>query len=92
MTFTCPVCGYPALAEPHVDPTGSPTYSICPCCGVHFGADDVDSTHADLRQKWIEEGAEWWSMNEKAPDGWNAQAQLDTAFGEAKAGESSGRN
>jgi transcription elongation factor Elf1 len=82
--FTCPVCGFPSLEEPHVDPTGSPTYSICPCCGVHFGADDVDETHAQLRQKWIDEGAEWWSMNEKAPDGWNAQAQLAAAFGETK--------
>ena len=48
--FTCPVCGFAELTEPHVDPTGSPTYSICPCCGTHFGADDVEQTHAELRK------------------------------------------
>jgi hypothetical protein len=77
--FTCPVCGFPDLAEPHLDPTGSPTYSICPCCGVHFGADDVDDSHLELRRRWVAEGAAWWSQNETAPKGWNAEAQLKTA-------------
>ena len=77
--FTCPVCGYPDLAEPHVDPTGSPTYSICPCCGVHFGADDVDKTHGELRKEWIAQGAPWWSANEHAPQGWDANKQLQAA-------------
>jgi transcription elongation factor Elf1 len=78
-TFKCPVCGFPNLSEPHVDPTGSPTYSMCPCCGVHFGADDMDKSHAELRAAWIEEGAAWWSQNERAPDGWSAEAQLKAA-------------
>ena len=77
--FTCPVCGFPDLTEPHLDPTGSPTYSICPCCGVHFGADDVDDTHVELRRRWVAEGAAWWSQNETAPKGWSADAQLKAA-------------
>ncbi len=81
--FTCPVCGFAELPESHLDPTGSPTYSICPCCGVHFGADDVEATHEDLRRAWIAGGAEWWSMNEHAPPGWNADAQLKAAFPDA---------
>ncbi len=48
--WTCPVCGFAGLAEPPVDPTGSPTYSICPCCGTQFGADDLDKPHAELRK------------------------------------------
>jgi transcription elongation factor Elf1 len=86
-TFTCPVCGFSGLHEPHVDPTGSPTYSICPCCGVHFGADDVSKTHAELRREWIDSGMAWWSENESAPKGWDPRAQLEAA-GHAKEGGS----
>jgi transcription elongation factor Elf1 len=77
--FTCPVCGFAELTEPHVDVTGSPTYSICPCCGVQFGADDQQKTHAELRQAWIASGAQWWSQNQAAPDGWDADEQLRAA-------------
>ena len=77
--YKCPVCGYPGLEEPHVDPTGEPTYSICPCCGTHFGADDVDRTHDDLRREWVQNGMEWWSMREPAPAGWDAKKQLEAA-------------
>lgn len=87
--YQCPVCGWPNLSEPHVDQTGSPTYSICPCCGVHFGADDVDKTHAELRSEWVASGCEWWSHNEKAPEGWSAEAQLRAA-GFSPAGENGG--
>ena len=66
-----------------MDPTGSPTYSICPCCGVHFGADDVDKTHVELRREWVTGGAQWWSQNEPAPPQWNAQQQLQAAGFEA---------
>jgi len=84
--FSCPVCGFPSLEEPHVDPTGSPTYSICPCCGVHFGADDVDKTHLELRREWIAAGAQWWSQNERAPADWDAHQQLAAAGYEAAGG------
>jgi hypothetical protein len=78
-TYTCPVCGFAGLSEPHVDITGSPTYSICPCCGVHFGADDMVKTHAELRALWVAQGAQWWSQNQPPPDGWDAEAQLRAA-------------
>ena len=77
--FTCPVCGFAGLTEPHVDPTGSPTYSICPSCGTHFGADDIEKTHAELRTDWVSGGCEWWSQNEPAPEGWDARKQLEAA-------------
>jgi hypothetical protein len=73
------VCGYAGLIEPPVDVTGSPTYSICPCCGTQFGADDLEKQHADLRKEWLSTGAQWWSQNEPAPDGWDANAQLQAA-------------
>ena len=77
--FTCPVCGFAGLTEPHVDPVGSPTYSICPCCGTHFGADDVEKTHAELRHDWIVGGLGWWSQNEHAPADWDGRKQLEVA-------------
>jgi hypothetical protein len=77
--FTCPVCGFAELEEPHLDPTGCPTYSICPCCGTHFGADDLEQTHEALRQAWCQAGCEWWSQNEPAPSGWDARRQLEAA-------------
>ena len=89
--FVCPVCGFAGLTEPHVDPTGSPTYSICPCCGVQFGADDLDRTHEELRAEWMAEGALWWSQNQPAPKGWDARAQLERA-GLFQAGDGSGAN
>jgi transcription elongation factor Elf1 len=77
--WTCPVCGFAALVEPPLDPTGSPTYSICPCCGTQFGADDLAKPHDELRKEWIDAGAEWWSQNEPAPPKWDANEQLKAA-------------
>jgi hypothetical protein len=79
VSYTCPVCGFPELTEPHVDPTGEPTYSICPCCGIQFGADDLEHTHAELRSTWLADGAAWWSQNQPQPEGWDARAQLKRA-------------
>jgi hypothetical protein len=77
--WTCPVCGYAGLIEPPVDVTGSPTYSICPCCGTQFGADDLEKQHAELRKEWLQSGAQWWSQNEPAPADWDANTQLAAA-------------
>jgi hypothetical protein len=77
--FTCPVCGFPELHEPHIDAVGSPTYSICPSCGCQFGADDLEQSHAELRAAWLADGAQWWSQNQAPPPGWNGRAQLQRA-------------
>jgi hypothetical protein len=86
MTYACPVCGFAGLTEPHVDVTGSPTYSICPCCGTQFGADDLEKSHEELRAEWIAQGAAWWSQKEPAPSGWDARKQL-ASFGEGEHGK-----
>ena len=77
--FTCPVCGFAGLTEPPIDVTGSPTYSICPCCGVQYGADDQEKTHEELRKIWTQGGAQWWSQNQPPPEGWSADDQLKAA-------------
>lgn len=45
----CPVCEF-------VPPEPLTEYSICAQCGTEFGYDDHFSTHAELRQRWIDEG------------------------------------
>jgi len=66
--MTCPVCFYPELPYPPRD------YHICPCCGTEFGNDDDDMSHAQLRELWIANGAQWFFRN--PPVGWNATLQL----------------
>ncbi len=76
---SCRVCGYPSLDEPPIDPTGSPTYSMCPSCGTQFGADDVERTHDELRAAWVAGGCVWWSEHQPPPEGWSAAEQLKAA-------------
>ena len=76
--FTCPVCGYPELREPHRRKHGSPSHEICPCCGTHFGYDDARRPHEDIRKAWIAKGMKWWSNNPPPPD-WDPIAQLERA-------------
>lgn len=77
--YSCTVCGYPDLSEPPVDEYGCATFSICPCCGIEFGYDDATTSHQDLRQRWLEAGAVWFSKQMPRPDDWNASAQLKAA-------------
>jgi len=67
--YTCPVCGFTMGATPS-------DFNICPSCGTEFGNDDCDWTIEQLRQAWIDTGAQWWSQNQAAPDGWNSVEQL----------------
>lgn len=53
-TWTCPVCHYPGLEDPPDD------YSICPRCGTEFGVDDDELTHAQLKARWVANGAKWF--------------------------------
>jgi len=78
----CPVCGYPEFDA--LDEFGCTTFQICPSCGVESGygyGADVDSEHLQkLRRQWfVEERGHWWSTARPAPDGWDAQTQLERA-------------
>lgn len=72
--FTCPVCGWPDLAD---DPLLE-TFEICPCCATEFGNDDLGRTHDDLREQWIHRGMHFWQQ-EREPADWNPVAQLRAA-------------
>ena len=61
MTYTCPVCEYDKLVDPPED------HEICPSCGTHFGLDDDQRSHADLRAAWIAAGRPWFSRSTPPP-------------------------
>ena len=70
MVNICPVCGY-QMAWPPID------FHVCPSCGTEFGYDDAGRSHVDLRSRWLEEGARWWSTNAPPPANWDPYVQLD---------------
>jgi len=72
----CRVCGFYNKTLPWGEDEKSPTYEICPCCGVEFGNEDseIESTKK-YRQKWLEEGAIWFDKKERTED-WNLSLQL----------------
>lgn len=81
---TCPACGFELGFEPWQGHSASD--EICPCCWIQFGYDDCagGNVHSrqDIydawRQKWIAEGM-LWRGTRRAPEGWNAVAQLRKA-------------
>lgn len=73
---TCPVCGYTDLDFAPYDDYGIPSQEICPCCGTQFGYDDANTSHDDLRNRWIQNGAIWHSSSQTPPQGWNAERQI----------------
>jgi len=77
----CPVCGWPALAEPPRSPSGGGSYEICPCCGFQFGVSDDDAgiSPAEWRRRWIAGGMKWASLSRTAPARWSATRQLRRA-------------
>jgi hypothetical protein len=78
MKHTCPVCGYPQLAEPAYDEYKNGSHEICSSCYYHFGYDDeaANITHEQWREKWIKDGMPWRSSAKHRPDGWDPCQQL----------------
>lgn len=72
----CRVCRLYIDDLPWVEDGNCPTYEICPCCGVEFGNEDytIEATKR-YREKWINEGANWFESKEK-PGKWNKEEQF----------------
>jgi hypothetical protein len=70
--YACPVCGYD-LEYPPED------FNICPSCGVEFGYETAGRSFFELRQEWIESGAQWASRVDTPPKNWNPWAQMTFA-------------
>jgi hypothetical protein len=73
MKHTCPVCGYPDLEDAPAN------YEICPSCGTEFGYTDIARAHSELRQRWLDAGAQWYSRVTPKPQNWNPYEQLRRA-------------
>lgn len=72
----CRVCGLYLDEPPWGEDGNTPSYLICPCCGVEFGNEDytVGATRA-YRARWLDSGAKWFRPRDKPLD-WNLEHQL----------------
>jgi hypothetical protein len=86
--FMCPVCGFGDLFDRPWSAEGVQSDEICPCCGIHFGYDDVCGGRAELRpafysawrERWRHEGMRWWSQGPRQPRAdWHPVVQLHSA-------------
>lgn len=60
----------------------TPTYEICPCCGVEWGNEDYTlESRIEYRNKWLAAGAKWFEPQKK-PANWNLEEQLKNADNE----------
>lgn len=72
----CRVCGLYFEDLPWGQDGRSPSYEICPCCGVEFGNEDYTVSAAKrYRNRWISEGANWFNPKEK-PKNWIREDQF----------------
>lgn len=72
----CRVCGLYIDTPPWGENYTTPTYEICPCCGVEFGNEDYDYESVIIyRENWINQGANWF-LNKEKPQIWNIKKQM----------------
>ena len=56
--YHCPICGLPLDFAPWGDDGKTPTYEICPCCGVEWGNEDyTPESRKECLNKWLVAGA-----------------------------------
>ena len=72
----CRVCGLYIMDPPWGDDGQSPSYEICPCCGVEFGNEDytLEATRK-YRKKWLSQNVKWFESKQK-PDDWDLEKQM----------------
>jgi len=81
--FYCRICGYRLGFEPWGDDGKTPTYEICPCCGVEFGNEDCTiKSIKEYRESWIKSGCKWFEQSKRATTwSWeNQQRHLPKKF------------
>lgn len=72
----CRVCGCSSEEFPWGEDGKSPTYEICPCCGVQFGKEDVTlESIQKYRAEWLRKRAKWFAKNSK-PEHWVLEEQM----------------
>ena len=72
----CRICGLFQEERPWGKDGQSPTYNICPCCGVEFGNEDYTiKSVQQYRKLWLEKRTVWFLVKEK-PINWLLEEQL----------------
>lgn len=72
----CRVCGLYIESAPWGEDGETPTYEICPCCGVEFGNEDYTlQSVRNYRTKWLENSAKWFEPRQK-PNYWDLEEQM----------------
>ncbi len=57
---SCRVCGFEPIAPPWGEDERTPTFEMCPCCGVEYGYEEATQHAArQWRRRWLESGAKW---------------------------------
>jgi len=75
-THECRICGYYSDNFPWGEDGESPSFQLCPCCGVQFGKEDCTlASIKEYRAEWISKGGKWYDKNEK-PEGWDMESQM----------------
>ena len=75
-THECRVCGCYSLDFPWGEDGRSPSYRICPCCGVQFGKEDISlESIKKYRDEWISKGGIWFDKSKKT-EGWDIVKQM----------------
>lgn len=73
----CRVCGLYIESAPWGEDGETPTYEICPCCGVEFGNEDYTlQSVRNYRTKWLESSAKWFESRQE-PNYWDLEEQME---------------
>ena len=74
--FFCRVCGLYRPEMPWGEDEETPSFEICPCCGVEFGNEDYAiASIRHYRENWLKKGGKWFNYRLK-PDDWNIEIQM----------------
>lgn len=83
ITTPCLVCGY--ILNDYPWDGDSPSYDICPSCGIQFGYTDMAGgdkekrreLYKTWRERWIAGGMTWSSVGNLPPSNWDPKKQLE---------------
>lgn len=72
----CRICGLQQDDPPWGEDGNSPSFDICPCCGVEFGYEDCNLNAVKAyRNEWLKNNATWFQPKKK-PENWSLENQL----------------
>lgn len=72
----CRVCGYRMDDPPWGSDGRTPTFEMCPCCGVEFGYQDHTAGSVRLyREGWMKSACKW-DLERGRPKNWDLSQQL----------------